>query len=481
MIVMSNGIEVPVVPPDQAVDGTTLRDLLEVAHLQLELVMGDQAGLDRPVRWTHTTELLYPAPYLRGGELLCTVGALLSDEPSCRTFVTAASAAGAVGLCFGLGDVHELIPPALVEACCAAQLPLLQAPLGMPFLAIAECLAERRALAAGKDNLRVEALLTELLEGLRSHASVTAMLAMAVHSLQGCLSLVVDGRPIAIRAPERAVGGVLITAELDPGTALTWSGSGTPPDLRVLAQLGRVIELASHSRNVEDSLERERTGQLLLLVRDRLADPVALRPILEKRGIGDSPLVISAWPAGSGPLLAAHMAAGVISEAPGIALAVTTTAEIVVAASRVLLLPCGYSRSVSLDEAAGAIAESFAGLELSRRRGVIVGPAALTSLEGLLEQQPIERLDPFVDHLLTPLISADKLQGTRQLETLRSFLRNDGSLQRTADDQYLHVNTVRHRLTRIHRITGHDPLLFADRVALAIALWALERRQNSRR
>lgn len=89
--------------------------------------------------------------------------------------------------------------------------------------------------------------------------------------------------------------------------------------------------------------------------------------------------------------------------------------------------------------------------------------------------------DPFVDHLLTPLISADKLQGTRQLETLRSFLRNDGSLQRTADDQYLHVNTVRHRLTRIHRITGHDPLLFANRVALAIALWALERRQNSRR
>ncbi len=478
---MSNGIEVPVARPDQAVDGTNLRDLLEVAHLQLKLVMGDQAGLNRPVKGTHTTELLHPGPYLRGGELLCTVGALLSDEPSCHAFVTAASAAGAVGLCFGLGDLHELIPPALVEACCAAQLPLLQAPLGMPFLAIAECLAERRALAAGKDNLRVEALMTELLEGLRSHASVTAMLAMAVRSLQGCLSLVVEGRPTAIQASEKAVGGVLITAELDPGTALTWSGSGTPPDIRVLAQLGRVIELASHSRNVEDSLERERTGQLLLLVRDRLAAPVALRPILQKRGMGDRPLVISAWPAGSGPLLAAHMAAGVISEAPGIALAVTTTAEMVVAASRVLLLPCGYSRSVSLDEAAGAIAESLAGLELSRRRGVIVGPAALTSLEGLLEQQPIERLDPFVDDLLTPLMSADKLQGTRQLETLRSFLRNDGSLQRTAEDQYLHVNTVRHRLTRIHRITGHDPLLFADRVALAIALWALERRQNSRR
>ncbi len=450
-----------------------------MADLRLELVAGDQAALERPVRWTHTTELVYPAPYLRGGELLCTVGALLVDAASCRTFVTAASAAGTVGLCFGLGDIHELIPPALVDACQAAHLPLLQAPLGMPFLAIAEYLAERRALDAGRDTLRVESLLTELLGGLRSHASVAALLALAVRYLQGCLSLVVDGRAIAVESPEQAVEGVLVAADLDPRTAFTWSGPGTPPEPRVLAQLGRVIELASHGRNVEDSLGRERTGQLLLLVGDRLANPVALRPMLTERGIGDGPLVISAWPAGSAPLLAVHISGGLISEAPGIAFAVTSTAEVVTAAARVLLLPCGYSRSVALADAAGAIAESLAALELSRRRGVVVGPAALTSLEGLLEQQPIERLDPFVDQLLTPLIATDKLQGTRQLETLRSFLRNDGSLQRTAEDQYLHVNTVRHRLTRIHLITGHDPLVFADRVALAIALWALERRGNS--
>lgn len=463
------------------VDGTSLRDLLQVAGLGLELVAGDQARLDLPVRWTHTTELLYPAPYLRGGELVCTVGALLVDERSCRTFVSAASAARAVGLCFGLGDVHEVIPPALVEACHSAHLPLLQAPLGMPFLAIAEYLAERRTLAAGRDNLRIESLLTELLDGLRSQASVASMMAMAVRTLEGCLSLVVDGRPIAVDAPERAVDGVLVTAALGPGTVFTWSGAGAPPGLRVLARLGRVIELASHGRNVEDSLKRERTGQLLLLVGDRLANPVALRPMLEELGIGDGPLVISAWPAGSAPLLAVHMAGGLISEAPGIALAVTRTAEEVAAASGVLLLPCGFSRSVALVDAAGAIAESIAALQLSRRRGVIVGPASLTSLEGLLEQQPIGRLDPFVDQLLTPLISADELQGTRALETLRSFLRNEGSLQRTAEDQYVHVNTVRHRLMRIHRITGHDPLVFADRIALAIALWAFDRRQNSRR
>jgi DNA-binding PucR family transcriptional regulator len=143
-----------------------------------------------------------------------------------------------------------------------------------------------------------------------------------------------------------------------------------------------------------------------------------------------------------------------------------------------LTLSCGYSSSVELVELPRAIAEARAALELSRRRGGAVGPDALTSLEGLLEQQPVRCLSPFIDQLLTPLITSDDRHGTRHVETLRTFLRLGGSLQGTAKEQYLHINTVRHRLARIHLITGNDPLVFADRVALAIALWAYDRRQT---
>ena len=80
---------------------------------------------------------------------------------------------------------------------------------------------------------------------------------------------------------------------------------------------------------------------------------------------------------------------------------------------------------------------------------------------------------------MTPLVASDRRLGTHHLETLRAFLRCDGSLQRTARQQYLHVNTVRHRLARVHHLTGRNPLVFADRVALAIALWALDRRTAS--
>ena len=73
----------------------------------------------------------------------------------------------------------------------------------------------------------------------------------------------------------------------------------------------------------------------------------------------------------------------------------------------------------------------------------------------------------------------DRLHRGRLLETLRTFLRLGGSLQETARVLYLHVNTVRHRLRRIAELTGRDPAVFDDRIALAIALWTFDR--NARR
>jgi purine catabolism regulator len=460
------------------VGGTTLKDLLGVAEFRLQWIVGDEDKVDRAVRWAHTTELLDPAPYLRGGELVCTVGASLTNAEACRSFAAAVSGANAAAVCFGVGDIHQDIPHGLLDACREHGLPLLQAPFGIPFIAIAEYLSERRVAAEIQENRRAELLVSELLVGVRAQAPVSSMLGVAARSLAGRVELVVDGRTIATEGAGSASEGVLITAKVGGRSVLTWSGAGAAPSLPLLEQLGRVIEVARHERDVEEALKRERVGQLLLLVGDRLANPIALRPMLEETGTDQSQLVVSAWPAGAAPLLAAHLAHSLIGEAPGIALAVTRTAEPACAVAGLLTLPCGYGSPVELVELARGIAEARAALELSRRRGGTVGPDALTSLEGLLEQQPADRLSPFIDQLLSPLIASDNRQRSNHVETLRTFLRLDGSLQGTAKDQYLHVNTVRHRLARIHQITGRDPLVFADRVALAVALWAHDRHQT---
>jgi hypothetical protein len=463
-------------PPDRA-QGPTLRELLDVSELRLVASPGHDHRLSARVRWAQSTELLDPTPYLRGGELVCTVGAALTDPARCTGFVRSLVQAGAAGLCFGHGDVHDTVPASLVQACHDLELPLLIAPLGAPFSAIGEYVASRRVEAEAGLSPSAEALVSRLLTGLRSHASVASLLESAAELMGGRLELRVDGTLVAAAGTDGAAdtaAGPVTTPVLQEGD-VTWSAGTHPTGERLLRQLSKILEVALSERDVEAALRRERTGQLLLLVQDGLLDPTALAQTFDDVGLGHDALVVSAWQGGAAPLVASHVHAAVVGEAPGVTLVVTAGAAEVPPAATALSLPCGYGAAVPLARLGQGISQARAALELALGHGGVVGPAGLTSLDGLLEQQPAGRLEPFVDQLMAPLVAADQRSGTHHLDTLRAFLRNDGSLQRTAREQYLHVNTVRHRLTRVRQLTGRDPLVFTDRVALAIALWALDR------
>jgi sugar diacid utilization regulator len=91
--------------------------------------------------------------------------------------------------------------------------------------------------------------------------------------------------------------------------------------------------------------------------------------------------------------------------------------------------------------------------------------------------------DALVDVLLgaSPSISevlvATRLDGLRGhphlLETLEALIENDLSQSAAARSLFVHVNTVAHRVRRIHEITGYDPLKLDDLVGTALALrWA---------
>jgi hypothetical protein len=170
--------------------GTTLQDLLDEPSLRLSAVDGADRGLDATVRWAQPTELPDPSPYLRGGELVCSVGTTLTEPPRCEAFVRALARAHAAGLCFGVGDVHDAVPAALVRACREHGVPLLVAPLGARFSAISEYLAERRVDSRTTATRDAEALLSRLLAGLRSHAPVSTLLEGAAELLGGRIELV---------------------------------------------------------------------------------------------------------------------------------------------------------------------------------------------------------------------------------------------------------------------------------------------------
>lgn len=107
--------------------------------LRLPVLAGD---VSKPVGWVHGTELADPTPFLEGGELLLTTGL----RPLSADYVERLVRAGVVGLGFGVGLGHDVVPAELVEAADKVGLGLVEVPREVPFIAISKAVS--KALAA---------------------------------------------------------------------------------------------------------------------------------------------------------------------------------------------------------------------------------------------------------------------------------------------------------------------------------------------
>ncbi|MBL1095612.1 PucR family transcriptional regulator [Streptomyces coffeae] len=99
---------------------------LPVLAAGLPEVVSGQGQLSRPVRWVHITELLDPASFLKGGELVLTTGMPLPEEdPSqVRRYVEELADIGAAGLVIELVRRYHRPPKELVRACLDRDFPL---------------------------------------------------------------------------------------------------------------------------------------------------------------------------------------------------------------------------------------------------------------------------------------------------------------------------------------------------------------------
>ncbi|KWX66692.1 PucR family transcriptional regulator [Mycobacterium sp. NAZ190054] len=450
-----------------------MRDLLETPALNLSVPEGVAQELDRAVSWVHTTEMRNPSRYLRGGELVCTVGISLQTEQDCAVFVDALARAGAAGVCFGVGDGHDTVPAALLAQCRTHGLPMLVAPPDVPFSQISRFVAESRLGAEIAVARATNALAPELLSSLRRHDSPRRLLDSAGQVL-GCYFLL---EPEGLLEPDRSAGsGEDAVSVAVPGLGtLVWVGRGDRPEPAVLDLIARFVRAAQGERDIEAALTRERVGQLLSLVERRMLLPDALNQLLEWPGFAAGEIACSAWPAGAGALLSMAFPDALIGDAPDLCLMLTVGALEV---TEDLALPTGHSAPVPLPDIGSAIAQARIALTLAEQRGGSVGPDQLSTLESLLEQLPLAQLAPFKQLLIDPLAELDHQRGTQHVRTLRVFLSCNGSLSDTAKELFLHTNTVRHRLSRIQEITGRDPLQHNDLTAYMIGLWAADRAEG---
>lgn len=123
-----------------------VRDVMEWSELPLTLAAG-ASGLDRPLRTAHATELVDPRRFLRGDELIMTVGNELIDDEACERFVANLMSSRAAGIALAVGVDGYPTPPGLAPAAERAGLPMFYVPVTVPFLALTEKL---QSIAEGR-------------------------------------------------------------------------------------------------------------------------------------------------------------------------------------------------------------------------------------------------------------------------------------------------------------------------------------------
>ncbi|MCV7169237.1 helix-turn-helix domain-containing protein [Mycobacterium manitobense] len=513
----------------------SLRSLLEDPALELTLIVaGSDAAVDREVLWVHNTELADPSPYIRPTELVLTNG-LWRSHVAAEQFVASLTAARASALVFGLTEQIDSPPEDLVRACADAALPLATVSIAVPFTAITEAAARIRSTGRQEALTslvrRGNALATSISRGggaegvlevlRRDHDLPLAVVDRVGRRLAGTTAdvdadfdrlaaqalarhpppLEVElpgGRRAALFLVEGAVGdvdaGLFCMSPLAELTAIERDAIEQAArflSLEVTRQqalqaiesrfaselLEMVLSGAARNADVQDRLRAfgidptGRLGVMTIVVGDDRLRPAGSTDEIESfftgRGMpavvvaGSSDTVaVFPWGEGAAALraLAGDLAAAVTARFP------TDRTVIgigdIAADSAALREPLVGSREVC---------------HVMRRRstgsriGTFADVGTHRMLLGLHDRAVLRR---FADDVLAPLRSHDDLHGTALERTLRVFLGNDGHWSATANDLFVHVNTLRNRVARIGELTGRDVTRIEDRVDLFLALEA---------
>ncbi len=287
----------------------TVRDITADPDLEVRVAAG-RSGLDRAIRWAHVIELHDPVRWLRGGELVLTVGlGLGADERARRAYVRRLHGAGCAGLGLAIDMWLREIPPEVLEEGDALGLPILRVEGETPFVAVVEAVADRYAAERTREQHRVltaqdamaRASLRSGPAGVMGELSSAASGASLLLDRNGMTSAAVPdteppwhalvrsalaGRPRGMTVLADGEASVLLQTLGPTGRTLGWLALRCPspvtPHVRMLANHAASLLAVGllHSRDARRALYRERAPVLLAAVtgRPRVPPPLPAPP-----------------------------------------------------------------------------------------------------------------------------------------------------------------------------------------------------------
>lgn len=380
-----------------------------VDELGLTLATGEESA-QATVRWVHSTELLDPTPWLRGGELLLSTGLQLSGAKPQREFVELLASHEIAGLGFGTGFVHKKVPAAMLNTARRLGFPLFEVPYELPFIAVTE-----RVFAQ---------LLNERYELLQRNMAGDVL----AEALTGRLY------PDELQARLRPFGigetaAVLAFALREPSTAAS--------------TLEEILEgVGAHS------LVALRNGLLCAVI--------------------DCPGQVS-----MGAPVLAHVASTAVSSPPSDPLELASRVRTELQA-RFGEVRAAASRPAPTHNLRRSFHEARCALEAVRLSNGTAPEVAsykdLGAFQLLLSLQDDDALVSYCQSVLGPVESDEGEYGDELLRSLDVFIENNGHWEKAAQALYCHRHTLRYRIKRVEQLTGRDFTHARDRIEFWLAL-----------
>ena len=495
----------------------TLRALLGMPSLGLRGRTG-LGQLDKRVRWVANSELEDPTPFLEGGELLLTIGMRVRADPAAtRAYVDRLVDKGVVGLGFGVGLGHDMVPESLVRAAGDRGLVLLEVPRPTPFIAIGKAVSNLLAAEQYEDVTRAFAAQRELTRAALRPERGSGVVTSLARELDGW-ALLLDARGETVHAAPAAARSRVAEFE---GEVRRLRSTGAPASsvlssrdehvvvqplgvgrmLRGFLAFGRTEPLSTAGRTVLGAavslLSLELETPRAQAESERLLNVAVLRLLLAGDVEGAAEVAVRLYgglPAEPVRIVVASGQPSVradilesLHEDSGVRGARCLAAElderlVVVAPDRSTIVEQVLDACVHRGCRAGvaepvALAETPHGVEEGRRlvaAGERLGYSA-TRPGDLVDSGVASLLDSeagrgFAAALVEPLLRHDARSRPDLAGSLRAYLRHNGHWEGAAAELGIHRHTLRYRMRRVSELLDRDVDSMDTRAELWLAL-----------
>ncbi len=507
----------------------TVGELLRNPSLPLGALTG-RKGLTNPIRWVHVSELEDPTPFLKGGELLLTVGMGIGTTAARqRAYVRRLIDAGLAGLGVGAGFAFRHPPKALIAEADAASFPVFEVPYETPFIAITEAVFTRLVAEQYESLARtIEAehsLTRSVLDGkgvegvvqalARATGGWTLLMDLHGHPMAAAPRTVSEGAPRlwAELQASKPDGGLFSMSVMDRGNhvaiqpvtsqgrtdaylALGKKESPSQFDRMLSAHALALIALElSKARAVSDAERRLKGDVLERILSGEMGEGEARRSLARVGFDVFRPMTAVALssPAVTPPELAAAAEDALAREPDPVVVSARPTHVVVIGQPAPAALADGYledfrvrvaarlggpvrggaGNPATFDRLSQAVREARYALQVCEtERREQAEFADLGTYQLLLSLQDPEALRTFAASVLGPLDSYDEQHGGHLLPSLRAFLERNARWEAAANDLYVHRHTLRYRMRKIEELTNRDLASARDRMELFLALRA---------